>query len=342
MDTDAALPIPVVFLGADAALAERLAGCYSRIAWDEEYRIAPRFLAKPSRAWGAAVPERGRGLIFVEITDPDPGGKSGAGEAVRASREPPEARLIQEIGACNPSLQFVLLADDGVDYFRIAQDFRIGNVIKKGRFDDAIIRALTIRLLTGNIFGFTPYFPGGFSVGPLYRTFAGRVEVDAAIEECFQACRPYVNPEELASFRVFLHELMLNTFAYAIEGISPEDRDSKLLKAPPVVDIAERRGIKISLVKDAEKLGVSVMDSTGSLSMLRVLEKLRRQSKIGSEKMPPGIWDESGRGISMVYRYSRFIVNILKGVRTEIIFLQYHEQDLNRFESILITEVNPF
>jgi hypothetical protein len=58
--------------------------------------------------------------------------------------------------------------------------------------------------------------------------------------------------------------------------------------------------------------------------------------------MPPGIWDESGRGISMVYRYSRFIVNILKGVRTETLFLQYHEKELNRFESIIITEVNPF
>ena len=40
----------------------------------------------------------------------------------------------------------------------------------------------------------------------------------------------------------------------------------------------------------------------------------------------------------MVYRYSRFIVNILKGVRTETIFLQYHEKELNRFESIIITD----
>jgi hypothetical protein len=317
----------VIFLGADASLAERLAGCYAQISWDAEYRVAPRFVAKPARAWGAVVPEQGRGMVYVEITDAGTAG---------------ESRLIREIAACNPTLQIVLLADDGVDYFQIAQDFRIGNVIKKTRFDVAIVRALTIRLLTGNIFGFAPYFPDGFTVGPLYRTFAGRVSVESVIEECFQACKPYVNPEELSSFRIFIHELMLNTFAYAIEGITPEDRDSKLLRAPPEVDIPERRGIKISLVADREKVGVSVMDSTGNLSMLRVLEKLRRQSKIGGEKMPPGIWDESGRGISMVYRYSRFIVNILKGVRTETIFLQYHEKELNRFESIIITEVNPF
>jgi hypothetical protein len=327
MNMDALLPIPVVFLGSDTALAQRLGACYAGIAWGQEYRIAPRFEGRPAQEWRSAVPAEGRAMAFVEITD---AGTEG------------ESRLIRDLAAHNPGLQMVLLADDETDYFQIAQEFRLGNVIKKNFFDAAIIRALTIRLLTGNIFGFEPYFPNGFEVGPLYRTYCGRVEIEAAIEECHQACKPYVNPEELSSFRIFMHELLINTFSYAIEGITPEDRDSKLLRPRPQVDIAERRAIKISLVTDAEKVGVSVMDSTGSLSMLRVLQKLRRQSKIGGEKMPPGIWDESGRGISMVYRYSRFIVNILKGVRTETIFLQYHEKELNRFESIIITEVNPF
>lgn len=327
MNMDSLYPVPVVFLGADAALAGRLEACYAGISWGSEYRVTPRFEARSPLEWRASVPEKGAGMVFVEIT------KAGTRD---------ESELIRLIGGFNPSLQMVLLADDDADYFRIATDFRIGNVIKKTRFDVAVISALTIRLVTGNIFGFAPYFPDGYSVGPLYRTFTGRVSIEKVIAECFEACKPYVNPEELASFRIFIHELLINTFSYAIEGISPEDRDSKLLRPPPEVDIAERRGIKISLVTDREKVGVSIMDSTGSLSMLRVLQKLRRQSKIGGEKMPPGIWDESGRGMSMVYRYSRFIVNILKGVRTETIFLQYHEEELNRFESIIITEVNPF
>jgi hypothetical protein len=321
------LPVPVVFLGSDASLASRLASCYAGITWGEEYRMVPHFEGRPAREWRGALPAKGPGMAFVEITD---AGTEG------------ESNLIREMAAYNPGLQVVLLADDEVDYFQIATDFRIGNVLKKNRFDTAIVQALTIRLLTGNIFGFGPYFPQGFTVGPLYRTYSGLVNIEAVIEECFQACAPYVNPEELSSFRIFMHELLTNTFSYAIEGITPEDRDSKLLRPRPVVEIAERRAIKISLVTDHEKVGVSVMDSTGSLSMLRVLQKLRRQSKIGGEKMPPGIWDESGRGMSMVYRYSRLIVNILKGVRTESIFLQYNEKILNRFESIIITEVNPF
>lgn len=327
MESSALLPVPIVFLGADAALSRRLEACYSAIAWEPEYRLAPRFQGIHYREWPSVLPATGGGLVYVEISDTGGNGESG---------------MIREIAAFNPRLQLVLLADENVDYFRIAQDFSIGNVIKKHRFDVAIVRALTIRLLTGNIFGFEPYFPDGFTIGPFYRTYSGKVNIEAAIAECYESCRPYIDPEELSSFRIFIHELLTNTFSYAIEGITPEDRDTKLLRPPPEVDIEERRAIKISLVADAEKVGVSVQDSTGNLSMLRVLQKLRRQSKIGDEKMPPGIWDESGRGISMVYRYSRFIVNILRGVRTETIFLQYRQKELNRFESIIITEVIPF
>ncbi len=332
MNIPTMLPIPVVFLGDDQELALRLAGCFAEIVWEEDYRIAPFFQARRPQEWRAALPEQGRGLVFVEMPPASAGPKGMQRESL----------LIGELRAYNDGLQIALLAEDDSDYFTIAQDFSIGNVLKKKSFDASILRALTIRLLTGNIFGFAPYFPYGFAVGPLFRTFVGRVVVEEVIEECFQACKPYVNPAEVSSFKMFLHELLTNTFSYAIEGITPEDRDSKLLHAPPVVDIPERRGIKISLVTDDEKVGFSLQDSTGSLSMLRVLQKLRRQSRIGGEKMPPGIWDESGRGISMVYRYSRFIVNILKGVRTEVIFLQYHRQELNRFESIIITEVHPF
>jgi hypothetical protein len=321
------LRTPIVFLGKDFSLALRLGETFASIPWGAEYRIAPVFSAHAPEEWRAALPDRERGLVLVEVTDAGTAG---------------ESRLIADLRAHNPRLQVALVADDGVDYFQIMHDFRIGNVIKKNRFDAEILHALTVRLLTGNIFGFEPYFRRGFTVGPLFRTYSGKVQVEQVIQESYDFGLPYVHADEQSNFRVFLHELLLNTFAYAIEGITPEERDAKLLRAPPEVFIPERRAIKVSLAVDAEKVGFSVQDSTGNLDMLRVLQKLRRQSKIGGEKMPPGIWDESGRGMSMVYRYSRFIVNILKGVRTETIFLQYCESELNRFESIIITEVMPF
>jgi hypothetical protein len=321
------LDVPVVFLGRDADLARRLAEVFAAIPWDPAYRIRPVFRRHPPEEWARGLPAKGRGLALIEIA-------GAGGEA--------EMALLAALRERNAEVQVALLAEDDVDYFRIAETFRIGNVIKKGRFDGPILQALTIRLLTGNIFGFEPYFPGGYTVGPLHRTYAGQVAVEEVIREAFEICRPYVHPEESGNFRMFLHELLTNTFAYAIEGISPEDRDTKLLGPRPETFINEHRAIKVSLAADAEKVGFAVMDSTGSLSLQRILQKLRRQSKIAGEKLPPGIWDESGRGMSLVYRYSRLVVNILSGVRTETIFLQYRQQDLNRFESIIVTEVIPF
>lgn len=327
MEMPGNLDVPILFLGRDAELARRLGDAVASAAWDPAWRIRPVFSFHPPEIGVAHLASKGRALAMVEV--------SGDGGGV-------ESALIAALRERNPEVQLVLVAEDDVDYFKIAEDFRIGNVLKKGRFDAATVHALAIRLLTGNIFGFEPYFAKGFTVGPLFRTYAGTVQVEEAIKEAYGICKPYVHPDETGNVRMFLHELLTNTFAYAIEGITPEDRDNKLLGPPPEVFIHERRAIKVSVAADEEKVGFSVMDSTGNLSMLRILQKLRRQSKIGDEKLPPGIWDESGRGMSLLYRYSRFIVNILSGVRTETIFLQYRRKELNRFESIIITEVQPY
>src|SRR5688572_24597247 len=127
------LTIPIIFLGADTSLAGRLQACFRGISWGEEYRIEPVFRGLPAAQWRSAVPEKGRGMAFIEITQ--------AGTA-------DETGLIRAIGESNSGMQIVLLADDDADYFQIATAFRIGNVIKKTRFDADIIQALTIRLLT--------------------------------------------------------------------------------------------------------------------------------------------------------------------------------------------------
>lgn len=110
--------------------------------------------------------------------------------------------------------------------------------------------------------------------------------MESVIEEAFRFGEPYVHAAERGNFRMFLHELLTNTFSYAISGITPEARDSQAITTPPRVQIPERRAIKVMLAVDEEKVGFSVSDSTGSLSMVRLLEKLRRQTKIAGESLP--------------------------------------------------------
>ncbi len=318
---------PILFLGVSSELKDQIRRAFEATAWDPAYGIAPSFQAVDLEDWESALPTRGAGLVLLELAKGD--------EATLAAMALAEAR------ARNPELQWVLVTDDQVDYFEVARAFRIGNVVKRGRFDSAMLRALTIRLLTGNIFGFGPYFPEGYTVGPLHRVYSGWVDTAEVIQETHDFFKQYARSPEAGHFRMFLHELLTNTFSYAVEGITPERRDQEGVTASAHLFIPERRAIKVSLAVDAEKVGVAVLDSTGNLTLSRVLEKLRRQSRIGDEKMPPGMLDETGRGMSLLYRYSRFIVNILSGIRTESIFLQYHEPELNLYESIIVTEVSP-
>ena len=316
---------PVFFVGDDADLGERLARSYESLILPQEYRVHPQINLVPKAHWNKFIPKEGPGLAYVEMT-----------QSVEY-----ESALIQDIRHHNPQVQVVLMVDASMDYFQVAQNCGIGNIIRKQYFDEPIIRALTIRLLSGNIFGFGPYFVEGFTKGPIIKTFQGQVKLEKVINECFDTFIPEVPPDHQSLFKCFLHELITNTLAYAIGGISAEDRDTNLTPAPNEIFIPERKAVKLALVGDKEKNAISVSDSSGNLSMLRILQKLRRHAVIGEEKLPPGMWDGSGRGMSLIQKDSRLVVNILKGVRTESIFMRYHEEELNRFESVIITEVSP-
>ncbi len=317
---------PVYFLGVDESLSDKLLDCYGRIVWGPEYPMQVDFRAISKSGWASTLSQRGDTLVFLEI-DSDGTDK--------------EFTLIQDIRARNPRAQFVLLADPRVDYFRLAQRCLIGNILKKDGFDASAVRALSIRLLTGNIFGFGPYFPLGYTIGPIYRTYRGWVELDTLIKTCFEFFLGHIHPEETALFKSFLHELLSNTVAYALGKISAEERDRECSQPPKRLFVPERNSIKVSMVADAEKTAFSVQDSTGSLTMQRVLEKLRRQSCIGDETLPPGMFDETGRGMALLHKQSRVVVNILQGVRTETIFMYYNQMELNRHESVMITQLAP-
>lgn len=316
----------VDFLGEDLELAARLREGFGRIDWGEDYPLAPQFRMSARETWSKVLSPGGKGLVFIEM---------------RRGEVEKESALVRDIRAFNPRLQVVLLVDADLDYFQVAQNCLVGNLLRKSHFDAAVLRALTVRLLSGDIFGFRPYFPRGYGTGPVIHLFEGRIEVLPAISECFEKFRPHLRKEEESMIRVLLHELLLNAFSYAVKGISPVERDEHHAPAPREVTVREGETLKVTLVDDGEKAGLSVQDCSGNLSMLRVLQKLRRQSRLAGEAVPPGILDETGRGISMVQRFSRFVVNILKGVRTETIFLHYRDADLNRFESVIITEITP-
>ncbi|MBF0431908.1 MAG: hypothetical protein HQK83_11550 [Fibrobacteria bacterium] len=316
--------INVFLIGKTETVRDKLTECYLKINKDSEYMLNVNFQYIQKDNWRQSLPRVPQGLVFFEITESD----------TKA-----EMLTIQNMLRIHRGLQLVLVTDSSIDYFEIARVYNIGNILKKDLFDHYVVRAITIRLMTGNIFGFKPYFPDGYTVGPLYKTVSGTVEMKDIMAFFEKEFLKYVDQEVNYKLRSYFYELLANTIAYSVVGITPDVRDSGLFDIPATIEIPEEKPFKISMAMDDEKYGFSIMDTSGSLSLQRLLIKLRRQSSIGDEAQPPGIWDLTGRGFSLLLKDNRLIVNIVRNSLTEVIFMHYREKALNKYESIIIAEI---
>ena len=107
------------------------------------------------------------------------------------------------------------------------------------------------------------------------------------------------------------------------------------------VEVPEDKAIEFKIVEDDEKWGLSVTDQSGSLTLNRVLEKIERHTAFDDKPVPEGIEDLSGRGLFILSRQNRLIINILNTVKTEIIVMRFKDSSLNRYQSFIINEKNP-
>jgi len=90
-----------------------------------------------------------------------------------------------------------------------------------------------------------------------------------------------------------------------------------------------------------EKYGISVRDKEGGLTLLRILQKLRRHTPLEGNPIPDGIEDLTGRGLFIISRQTRLVINILHGQQTEVILLSYFDEDRNKYKSLIINEKYP-
>ncbi len=317
--------ISVYFIGNSESLSKKLEACYKDINGDQEYDIHCDFQGMRKTCWPHIISTDKKGLLFYELTEDD---------------TKTELETIHKIITQNIHLQWVLLASQEIDYFDIAARFKIGNIIRKSGFDSSVIRAITIRLMTGNVFGFSPYFPNGFTADPIIKTISGKISIKSIMEDFEHKVLSTIEGKARFRLKSYFYELLSNTIAYSVIGISSETRDAGLSSIPSEVVIPEDKPFKIMFSKDKEKYGISVMDTSGTLTLNRILNKLRRQVTIGNEPHPPGVWDLTGRGLSLIQKDNRLIINIVKRSITEIIFLHYKQPVLNKYESIIIAELS--
>lgn len=235
----------------------------------------------------------------------------------------------------------VLICSAKFDYLELAKRYGIGNILLSDALNVNNIRAVLARLLGDEFFGFKPFFVNGYELFHREYLFSGSYALSAFPKAYFREFAHTLDEEEKFYFYTNINELLINAFCFGVYGIKPEERDRDQVSIPSQIFIPKEKEIQVMIARDREKYGISIMDRSGSLTLERVLEKIRRHTPREEKVIPKGITDLSGRGLFMISRQSRLIINILKRVRTEVIFLRYDDPALNTYQSLIINEKHP-
>lgn len=237
--------------------------------------------------------------------------------------------------------QIVLLASRQLDYLDLALRFQIGNILYEDRFDAPMLSALARRLLGDEFFGFAPFFPSRQSVFDKRYTLSGMVQSHHLIDHTFGDFIERLPSQHALSFRNQASELVMNALAYGVVGITPEQRDQKAQFISAQTEIPPGKEVHVHILQDDEKYGFSVKDPGGSLTLARVLTKLRRHTTGPGELIPAGVTDLTGRGLFLISRQTRLIFNIYRGIATEAILLYYFDESRNHYQSLILNEKVP-
>lgn len=200
----------------------------------------------------------------------------------------------------------------------------IGNIITKTvPFDLKGLDTAVNKLLSEDIFGVEQYMMPGTPVAEV--TFNTTAAVHGAREAVMAGLQARQLDEETRMLLQLVLDEAISNAAYHSEGY--EKGSVHILK----------NHVEIHFGSDDEKMGISIVDSAGQLTKETILTKLDACLHVSEEE----IFRESGRGLFLMRSFvDRFIINIKKGVRTEIILLLYFQKQEERGDRpLLIHEI---
>lgn len=305
-------------------VSTRLENYYQKISGNQRFPLRSHFSYGQKAKWREILPKNYPALIFYEVT-------SKSNQA--------EIDTITAIKRANPACLWVLIIKSKEDFFEIAGATHIGNILQNNLFDYELILSLTIRLMSGNIFGFEPYFSNGYKTTPREYKISGPISIKGIMDFFEEKFLSQIDSSQHFRLKTYFYEVLVNTIAYTVVNISPKDRDAGNFTFPSETFAPEERSFTISMAADKRKCAFAIRDSAGTLNRERILEKLRRQFVFGSEKHPPGILDFTGRGLFLILKDNQLMANIHRDRWAEIIFLHYYTKKPNKYSSLMVTEI---
>ncbi|MFC1852867.1 response regulator [candidate division CSSED10-310 bacterium] len=230
-----------------------------------------------------------------------------------------------------PKTKIALLTAYDIDkYLEVARDKMVTNIIAKEspfNFDD--LGHTVHNLLTGDFFGLQRYLDPDASIDSFLIQDTHKIQ--SSITQILNFCRRKCpDPEILEICDLIIDELLNNAIIHAPRFSNGQP---KYKKAKRVVS-EDSEVVRCDYGYDNKKIGVAVSDNFGSLENKTVMDILHRHiSKAGFK-------DNRGRGLFISRSLTdRFIINIERKVRTEIIFLIYFKEHSRKTKPLCIYEI---
>jgi DNA-binding response OmpR family regulator len=232
-----------------------------------------------------------------------------------------------------PDIKRVLITAYNVeDYLDLALNYGIGNIfVKSAPFNFSELDIILNNLLENNIFGLERHFAKDTEY---HRFLVSRP--DNLADHAQKIVSIVDDTERGKKLELVVVELLTNAMFYGIRQENPENRQSWNFD----FELTEDTAIEVAAAVDSEKYAISVKDRGGRLKKQDVLYWLHRQIAQGDNGMPLGLFDTHGRGLFIARRYiDRLIVNIDKDRQTELIVINYLNQDYSGSKPIFINEL---
>lgn len=241
--------------------------------------------------------------------------------------------LLNIIRESYPAMKRVLITSYNVEeYLELASKYDVGNILAKTtpfNFDE--LASILDALISNDIFGIERFFNETAQSISFSITTSKNLEQHAITLMSFIGDTSFTKKLELV-----LVELLTNAIFYGIRHESPETKE----KWNHDFTLTEKDAVLICAAKDQTKFAVSVTDCGGKLKKNDVLYWLHRQIAQDADGLPLGLYDSHGRGFFITRKYiDRCIINIDEGHRTEIIIINYYNNEYIGYKPLYINEL---
>lgn len=211
--------------------------------------------------------------------------------------------------------QIVIIAYKSENYFDFAIEYGISNFICIEMLNEIILLGLLNRFFNETL-GLDSFFNKENNVFDKKYVFSGKVNMQNLIGNTFTDFIDKIQDDIRNSFKMNCHEMITNAFAYGVLGISSNLRDENASEIGNYINIPKEKEIKVHLAMNDEIYGISVMDLRGSLTVNRIMERIRRQVILDGETIPRGIEDYTGRGLTILSHHGLLSFSIKPDVFT--------------------------